>query len=140
MKPQKDIILARFRAEDTSTLGRIYVNGMGPLCSMELPWKDNALRVSCIPEGRYGWSKWYSPTFKRTVIRLHDDEVMPRSAILIHPANWPPQILGCIAPGRGYNNWTDKGGWGVTSSRDAFGELMAAVQDSGRIHIADCCT
>lgn len=67
------------------------------LChTIELPWKENQLNVSCIPEGRYrivprhtekrGWH------YKLTAVEN-------RSHILFHPANNAlKELKGCIAP------------------------------------------
>ena len=64
--------------------------------SIELPWKDNHARVSCIPEGRYELVKRWSPKFNR---HLQVMNVPQRKDILIHPANDALQELkGCIAP------------------------------------------
>lgn len=132
------ITLTRFWCDDYSTLGVLKAEGLdGPLCTLELPWRDNALRVSCIPPGTYGWSKWSgSKTFDYETIRLHDDQVMPRSAILIHRANWHSQLLGCVAPGLTFKDW-DANGWGVASSEKALNRLMGALPDSGTITIVD---
>jgi len=64
--------------------------------TIELPWRDNRCRVSCIPEGRYILKKRY--TSKRGW-HLLVDGVPQRSWILIHPANDAMKELeGCIAP------------------------------------------
>jgi len=41
--------------------------------------------------------------------------------IYIHPANWPKQLLGCIAPG------TEKLETGVAHSRDALEEIFTSL-------------
>ena len=64
--------------------------------SIELPWKDNHARVSCIPEGRYELVKRWSPKFNR---HLQVMNVPQREYILIHPANDAMhELKGCIAP------------------------------------------
>lgn len=64
--------------------------------TIELPWKDNIPRLSCIPEGRYGIQMRYSLRFK-THMMLTD--VKDRSLILVHPANDAlKELKGCIAP------------------------------------------
>ena len=67
------------------------------LCkTIELLWRDNAPRISCIPEGTYVLRKRYSQRF-----HWHFELVgVPgRSAILLHPANDADRELkGCIAP------------------------------------------
>lgn len=79
------------------TLGLLY-NESGDLLSftIELPWRDNKTRISCIPEGTYKLTKRYSQKFKHHIL-LND--VPNRSLILIHPANDASEELeGCIAP------------------------------------------
>ncbi len=63
---------------------------------IELPWKNNQARVSCIPEGRYELVKRWSLKFNR---HLQVVNVPQRELILIHPANDAMRELkGCIAP------------------------------------------
>lgn len=68
-----------------------------PLChTIELPWKDNHRRISCIPEGTYRLRKRYSKKFNW---HLHVQDVPGRSLILFHPANNALlELEGCIAP------------------------------------------
>lgn len=67
------------------------------LCkTIELPWRKNLPRISCIPEGIYDVRKRYSPKF-----RWHFEirGVVGRQNILIHPANDAlKELKGCIAP------------------------------------------
>lgn len=67
------------------------------LCkTIELPYRNNAVRISCIPEGRYEIRKRYSPKFKH---HFEIQQVTGRSFILIHPANnASKELRGCIAP------------------------------------------
>jgi hypothetical protein len=69
---------------------------LGRWWSLELPWKDNASKVSCIPTGTYpvvpldgghlGWRLWVQ-------------NVPNRSEICVHRGNYPTEILGCIEAG-----------------------------------------
>jgi len=102
------------------TNGLVLVNQQ-PCChSIELPWLDNAPRISCIPEGRY-------PVFKRHSEKygwhLHVGDVPERSLILIHPFNHAlEESKGCIAPVK------ELTGQGMgTSSRIAFYRLRTTV-------------
>ena len=77
--------------------------GTQVVCTMELPWRENARRLSCIPSGTYlvRWQR--SP---RLGMCYHLIDVPGRSSILIHAANLAGDILlgfdtelqGCIAP------------------------------------------
>ena len=64
--------------------------------SVEKPWLDNAPNVSCVPEGTYktGWRD--SPKFGET---WHIKDVPNRTYILIHAANYPTDVHGCIGLG-----------------------------------------
>jgi hypothetical protein len=64
--------------------------------TLELPWKNNANYVSCIPEGRYRVKKRWSKKYKN---HFHILNVPGRDYILIHEANYVFQLLGCIAVG-----------------------------------------
>ena len=78
------------------TNGMILFNGRLMIYSIELPWKENQTRVSCIPEGKYELVKRWSPKFGRHLQLMN---VPQRNYILIHPANNALQELkGCIAP------------------------------------------
>ncbi|OAB30571.1 hypothetical protein SAMN05444395_11150 [Flavobacterium fryxellicola] len=64
--------------------------------AIELPWKKNETKVSCIPEGKYFIRKRYSNKFKW---HLEVMNVENRKFILIHPANNAlAELNGCIAP------------------------------------------
>jgi len=78
------------------TNGKILYNGRLMIYSIELPWKENQARVSCIPEGKYELAKRWSPKFNRHLQLMN---VPQREYILIHPANDAlKELKGCIAP------------------------------------------
>lgn len=75
---------------------------------MERLWQDNAPRVSCIPPGRYQLVPWSSKKFPRSralvggTVGLVAGPGIERSAILVHAANRPLELLGCVALGLDY--------------------------------------
>lgn len=76
--------------------GIVMSNGVVLCKTIELPWRDNAPRISCIPEGRYEIRKRYSLKFKA---HFEIIDIKGRSLILIHPANEAEKELkGCVAP------------------------------------------
>lgn len=78
------------------TNGTLTCNGIAICATIELPWKNNSARISCIPEGRYPLIKRYSPKFKNHYLL---ENVPDRQYILIHPANNALiELKGCIAP------------------------------------------
>jgi hypothetical protein len=89
--------LVRFAYLPTGTLGRLYsaLPGGVQLFTVERPWSGNAPYVSCIPEGQYALRPHSSPHWPEV---LEVVSVPGRTAILIHPANAPAELQGCIAP------------------------------------------
>jgi hypothetical protein len=78
------------------TNGKLECKGKSICNTIELPWRENETRVSCIPEGKYFIKKRYSQKFQWHLEVL---DVKNRSLILFHPANNALQELnGCIAP------------------------------------------
>jgi hypothetical protein len=75
----------------------VLFNGAQLVCrTIELPWKNNIQRISCIPEGRYELVERRSTKYGR---HLMLKEVKGRSYILVHPANIAmKELKGCIAP------------------------------------------
>jgi len=88
--------------------------------TIELPWKKNETKVSCIPEGKYFIRKRYSQKFHW---HLEVENVQNRSLILFHPANNAlKELNGCIAP------VTKLSGPGLgLMSRKAFAKLKDLV-------------
>ena len=78
------------------TNGKLEIEGKLISNTIELPWKKNEKRVSCIPEGKYLLRKRYSLKFNWHIEVLN---VENRSLILLHPANNAIlELNGCIAP------------------------------------------
>ena len=102
------------------TNGVLSVNGKEICKTIELPWRNNKARVSCIPEGKYKIRKRFSAKFKWHLELIN---VKNRKYILLHPANNAlKELNGCIAPvsqitGEGRGN----------ESRKAFEKLKNLV-------------
>ena len=78
------------------TNGDLLMDGEFICHTIELPWRDNAHALSCIPEGSYPIHKRFSEKFKW---HLCVCDVPDRDLILLHPANdAAKQLEGCIAP------------------------------------------
>ena len=78
------------------TNGKLECEGKLISYTIELPWKRNETKVSCIPEGKYFIRKRYSLKFKW---HLEIYDVSNRRLILFHPANNAlTELNGCIAP------------------------------------------
>jgi hypothetical protein len=102
------------------TNGKLECEGKSICNTIELPWRNNERRVSCIPEGKYFIRKRYSQKFKW---HLEVVDVQNRSLILFHPANNAlKELNGCIAP------VTKLSGPGLgLMSRKAFEKLKTIV-------------
>ena len=113
------LILTRKYFPD-GTNGKLECEGKLICHTIELPWKENKKRISCIPEGEYFLRKRYSKKFDW---HLELVAVENRSLILIHPANNALRELnGCIAP------VTKLSGPGLgLQSRKAFAKLKSLV-------------
>ena len=101
--------LSRDRYDGKEGVIGILKNGSKFLAyTLELEWRDNQRRKSCIPKGTYeiayrdfgGYYNRYNERFdnhKKGVLELQN--VKDRSAILIHIGNRPKDTLGCILVG-----------------------------------------
>ena len=102
------------------TNGKLECEGKFICNTIELPWKNNETKVSCIPDGKYFIKKRYSRKFQW---HLEVIDVKNRSLVLFHPANNAlKELNGCIAP------VTKISGAGLgLMSRKAFTKLRAIV-------------
>lgn len=101
----KRIELKRLIKTDDYTTGEIYTfsdSKVQRICAtIELPDRNNARRISCIPAGKYIVKKHNSPKFGKCLKVFDIDgksEVSGRSDILIHAGNYISDTLGCILP------------------------------------------
>lgn len=66
------------------------------LMFLELPWRDNEIGKSCIPEGQYIIDRDH--TGKHQFYKFRNEETKPRTYIEIHPAAYLRHLEGCLAP------------------------------------------
>lgn len=130
------------RASDTGVFGRLYVNGRDFGVTVEQPWRDNAKGRSCVPEGDYELRPWDSDRYGRVVVLVNpalqvyaieaaiprEQRGIARSACLIHAANWPHQLQGCIAVGRRLAHLPPHGP-GISDSRETLQRLRSLWGD-----------
>lgn len=120
------LLLERITDNGTQTIGRIYVldknnSSLWNCPSLELSWNNNERRESCIPVGKYQVKKHNSPRFGKS---FWVQDVPGRSEILLHPANYHSDLLGCIAPGSDLRDINNDGHIDVTSSKKALAKLL----------------
>lgn len=135
--------LVRLTQTDVVTLGHLVDDEEKVLAvTCELPWRNNAHSVSCIPAGEY--------TAKRTQHPEHGEvfqvmDVPDRDEILLHIGCLPRDTKGCILLGTqfGHVDYADgkpgASGEGVTQSHAAFAAFMAAMNgiDSFPLTVVD---
>jgi len=133
--PTPTIYIFRHQKTDSQTLGLVTAwNGFEAYqCrSLELPWKDNEVRVSCIPAGEYDCVKHTSPKFGEC---FWVKDVPNRSEILIHPANYVSQLLGCVAMGKKHIDINGDHLEDVTNSKDTIKELLGHMPEKCKLII-----
>lgn len=98
-------LVRRLADDPQGTFGRLYGPSRFVRYTGELPWRENAPQISCIPEGSFECRWTLSPRLRRYTYRLFN--VAGRSGVLVHSANfvgdaalgWKCQLLGCIVLG-----------------------------------------
>lgn len=129
--------LIRGQSTDAGTFGMLVLDDGRDMHSLELPWRDNAPTISCIPKGVYLCELVDSPS-KGLVYEVKN--VQGRSHVLIHAANWAgdrakglhSDLLGCIAPGDSVGTLQTPAGKmqrAVIGSKRALHDLMAWAAD-----------
>jgi len=110
------------------TYGTVFV-GDWTCLSVERPWLNNRPSVSCIPCGTYPLmlDRYHQGGYEAYEITTVPD----RARILVHIANVPTDVEGCVGLGNG-PGWI-KDQWGATESATTFKEFMrrmAALTDA----------
>lgn len=121
--------LARFAYTENGTYGRLSM-GAFSCYSLELPWKNNEPRVSCVPEGLYELERGWFKGFYENYALLG---VAGRWAIEIHIGNEAADTEGCILLGR--RTWGVNSQWGIRDSELAHNDFMAAMDRVERAEI-----
>jgi hypothetical protein len=128
--------LHRKICSSTATLGRLYNEDMGLLCStLENPWLNNYNDISCIPEGIYkverdteGKHQFYKLT--NTINRLN---------IEIHIGNFARDTAGCILFGENWAFRTPKGAQeqelSITYSARTLDKLLKILPEKFELEI-----
>lgn len=119
-RPMRKVTLTRYETGPEGTYSNVVTDSGYAVYGMELPWKDNKVDESCIPEGVYECGIGESPKFGKV---YGVKKVPNRSDVLFHPANWIRQLLGCIALGRAVG--IVMGIKGLMSSKDAVAGFVA---------------
>lgn len=132
----KRMEITRLSDDGIQTLGELKVYEDSVMIfsckTLELAWKENQRRISCIPLGTYRVTKYNSPTKGRCFL-LH--EVPGRTYIEIHKGNFYFDIEGCILPGKAHVDINGDGLKDVSSSTSVLNELLALMPSKFEITI-----
>ena len=93
-----------------ATTSTIMGDGLRALNGLEPPWRDNLPFKSCVPAGIYTMLPFDSPSHGAvyifvggTVVMFEDQLPLSLHAVRylveMHGANYPHEIVGCVAPG-----------------------------------------
>jgi len=135
------VIIQREPCTDEGTFGTLSLESGWTCHTLELPWRENRRRMSCIPAGIYRAVDHVSPKFGRT--RWVQD-VPERSDILIHAGNLAgdtskklrTDVAGCILVGE--RRGVLQGQAAVLSSKLALRELLQHLgRDPVELEIRD---
>lgn len=129
------LTLKRFSSTDRGTFG-VFLDEKGlPIAdSVELPWKQNAPNVSCIPAGEYVCKKSFYNKGNYEVYELQN--VPNRTDILIHAGNSILDIRGCILIGCGWGRLGQNPA--VINSRDTLKSFMYLMKDEPEFKLVIC--
>ena len=116
------LILERTCYSHIGTLGKIVHHGR-EYYTVERPWIDNKINVSCIPEGQYKCFRYSSKKYPETFQVV---DVPNWTTILFHVANWPVNVKGCI--GLGLKLFPPRSGFGVVQSKNAMARFLVDMQ------------
>lgn len=100
--------------------------------TLELPWRDNAPQMSCIPEGIYPVRSRETTKFG---LHYHVQDVPGRSWILFHPGNYTYQLLGCILPGAAFAMLDKDAIPDITQSTATLRKMLALLGDRFTLNI-----
>lgn len=129
-------LLKRKSDDGYQTLGELYLTPPGVLpfrcLTLELPWKDNQKKISCIPKGTYKVVKRSSEKYKE---HFHILNVPNRDYILIHNANFKNDLLGCIGVGDAYSDINGDGKLDVLNSKKTLANLYKLMPNEFELTI-----
>lgn len=100
--------------------------------TLELPWRNNKIKQSCIPVGNYDVVPRTSPKFGE---HFHVLKTEPRTWILFHAGNYYTQIEGCILVGKTLSDINGDGELDVTSSKVTLKALRKAAPEGFSLEI-----
>lgn len=132
-KPALELHLISKTVPGVGTFGELYHQGRLLLVTVERDWRNNEPNVSCVPAGLYTLRRHTSPS-KGACFALEAPSLgvtisgpSQRTHCLVHVANFPHQLAGCIGPGLDWHPTR----WGVSNSEAALDKLDRLFTDHG---------
>lgn len=111
---------------DTGIFGTLYKYEEFICETFELPWANNAVARSCIPQGLYECEVVYTQKFGRVPLVK---DVPGRTDILLHIGNFAKDTTGCILVGN-YRQYA-----GLRDSKSAMGNLLIELPDRFKLNV-----
>jgi len=117
------MMLRRFRSDSVGSFGTLEIDDH-VFFTVEKPWKNNEPFKSCVGEGKYSLIPHKSNKYGNVLCMVseelgvthHKEPDSIRYACLIHTANYPHDVEGCIGLGDNYNQAANM----VTNSRQSI--------------------
>ena len=113
------LTLARSYLQD-KTVGVLF-GGEIRFPTLERPWLNNKVSISCIPEGCYLVKRDKTGRFQYYAVQ----EVPNRSGIEFHAGNFVEHSQGCILVGEGLNREQD-----LANSNNAINKMVELIGDN----------
>ncbi|ODS05165.1 DUF5675 family protein [Vibrio scophthalmi] len=113
------------------TYGELLMNGARLCFTVERAWNNNKASISCIPAGTYLLKRHQSPKYglcfalECPTVGVTVYGPSQRTHCLVHVANFPSELKGCIAPGL----YLHDSKWGVAQSQKAMDSLLNKLTD-----------
>lgn len=120
----RELTLERFCFANFGTYGSLDIEGIR-IYTVERPWLNNKPSISCIPNGTYICKP--RMFFRGGYPAVEIIEVPNRTHILIHKANLPTDVEGCV--GLGVRLGAIRDMWACLESKEAFGLFMDWVNN-----------
>jgi len=116
------VTLTRTKDDGKETEGTLSCTGF--TCdTLERPWLNNQINVSCIPKGSYNCVWTFMPDLNEYHYEVQN--VPGRSGIFIHEGNFVTDVEGCIMLGATFADINGDGQPDVTSSRVTLAKFEA---------------
>lgn len=138
-KKMRSILIERYYSGTTQSLGKLYVledsyRAIFSCDTLELPWRDNKVKISHIPRGIYSVVKRTSAKFKE---HFHITDTENRTFILIHAGNTYKDIEGCILVGNDLKDINKDGHLDVINSKKTLEKLLDLMPDKFTLTIKE---